>query len=100
MHVMDYIDGAMAGIISLHVIPVEDLQKMVIHIKEALHSMMHLLVSSEDTLYFYKYLHTHVLIADKEFLLFIDVYIQDHAQQLKTYEVFNLVIPHGKLSAC
>ena len=99
MHVMDYIDAAMTGILSPHALPVEDLQKMFIHIKEALPSTMHLPVSSEDTLYFYRYLYTHVLIADEQFLLLIDILTQDHAQQLKIYKVFNLVIPHGNLSA-
>ena len=40
------------------------------------------------------------MIADEQFLLLIDVPIQDHAQQLEIYEVFNLVIPHGNFSAC
>ena len=100
MHVMEYIDAATAGMLSPHVLLVEDLQKMFMHIEEVLTSTMHLPVSSEDTLYFYRYLHTHVLITDEEFLLLIDVHIQDHAQQLKIYQVFNLVIPHRHLSAC
>ena len=52
MHVMDYIDTAMTAILSPHALPVEDLQKMIIHIEEALPSTMHLPVSSEDTLHF------------------------------------------------
>ena len=32
MHTMDYIDAATTGILSPHVLPVEDLQKMLIHI--------------------------------------------------------------------
>ena len=36
---------------------------------------------------------------DKQFLLLIDVPIQDHTQQLEIYEVFNLVIPQGNVSA-
>ena len=32
---------------------------------------------------------------DKQFLLYIDVPIQDHEQQLEIYEVFHLVTPHG-----
>ena len=60
---------------------------------------MHLPVSSEDTPHFYRYLHTHILIADEQFLLLMNVPIQDHAQQLEIYEVFNLVIPHGNFSA-
>ena len=99
MHEMDYIDATTTGILSPHVLPVEDLWKMLIHIEEALPSTMHLLISSEDTLHFYRYLCTHILIADKEFLLLIDVPIWDHAQQLEIYEVFNLVIPHRNISA-
>ena len=95
----DYIDAATTGIQSLHVLPV-DLPKMLIHIEEVLPSTMHLPVSSEDTLQFYRYLCTHLLIADKQFFLLINVPIQDYMQQLKIYEVFNLVIPHRNLSAC
>ena len=83
VHAMDYIDAATTGTLSPHVLPAEDFWKMLIHIKEALPSTMHLLVSSEDTLHFCRYLCTHVLIADKQFLLLIDVPIQDHAQQFK-----------------
>ena len=73
---------------------------MLTYIEEALPSTMHLPVSSEDTVHFYRYLHTHVLIAGKQCLLLIDIPIQDHAQQLKIHQVFNLIIPHGNLSAC
>ena len=100
MHAMDYIDAAITGILLPHVLPVEDLRKMLLHIEEALPLTMHLPVSSEDTLYFYRYLCTHILIADLQFLLLINVPIQDCAQQLEMYEVFNLVIPHGNFSAC
>ena len=66
---IDYIEATTTGILSPHVLPVEDLQKMLTHIEEALPSTMHLPVSSEDTLHFYRYLHTHILITNKEFLL-------------------------------
>ena len=68
-------------------------------IEETLPSTMHLPISSEDTLHFCRYLQTHVLIADKQFLLLIDVPIQDHAHQVEDYEVLNLDIPHGNFSA-
>ena len=96
---MDYIDTATTGILSPHVLPVEDLQKMLTHIEETLPSTMYLPVSSEDTLHLYRYLCTHVLITDAQFLPLIDVPIQDCAQQLEIYQVFNLIIPHGNLSA-
>ena len=99
MHARDYIDAAPTGILSPHVLPVEDLRKMLVHIEEALPSTMQLPVSPEDTLHFYRYLHIHILIADKQFLLLNDVPIQDQAQQLEIYEVFNLVVPHRNLSA-
>ena len=61
---------------------------------------MHLPISSEDTLHFYRYLHTHIQIADEQFLMLIDVPIWDCAQQIEVYEVFNLDIPHRNYSAC
>ena len=97
MPMMDYIDTATTGILSPHVLPVDDLQKMLTHTEEALPSTMHLPVSPEDTLHFFKYLCTHVLITDEQFLLLTDVPIQDCTQQLEIYQVFNLVILHGNL---
>ena len=69
------------------------------HIEVELPSTMHLPVSSDDTLNFYWYLCTHILVAEEQFLLLIDIPIQDQAQQLKIYQVFNLFIPRGNLSA-
>ena len=72
-----------------------DLQKMLIHIEETLPPMLHLPVSSDNTLHSYRYLHTHVLIANKQFLLLIDVPIQDRSHQITIYKVFTLDILHG-----
>ena len=83
-----------------HILPVQDLRKMLKYIEDTLPSMMHLPISSEDTLHFYRYLCTHVLFTNKQFLLLIDVPIQDHAQQIEVYKVFNLDIPHGNYSLC
>ena len=94
-----HVDAATTGILSPHVLPVEDLRKMLLHIEETLPSTMHLPISSEDALDFYRYLCTHILIADEQFSLLIYVPIQDHAQPLEIYEVFNLAIPHGNFSA-
>ena len=63
IHTMDYIDAATSGTLSPHILPVMDLQKMLLHIEETLASMLHLPVSSDDTLHFYRHLHTHALIA-------------------------------------
>ena len=99
-HTMGYVDAATTGILSPHVLPIEDLRKILLHIEETLPSTTHLPVSSEDTVHFYRYLHTHILIADKQFLLLINVPILDCTQQIEIYEIFNLVIPHGNFSAC
>ena len=99
VHTMDYIDAATSGMLSPHILPIMDLQKMLLHIEEALPSMLHLPVSSDDTLHFYRYLHMHVLIANKQFLLLIDVPIQDRSQQIMIYKVFTLNIPHGNFTA-
>ena len=64
IHTMDYINAATTGTLSPHILPITDLKQMLSHIEETLPSTMHLPVSSEDTLHFYRYLHTHVLIAN------------------------------------
>ena len=43
-------------------------------------------------------MHPH-LIVEEQFLLLIDIPIQDQTQQLEIYQVFNLLIPKGNLSA-
>ena len=67
MHTMDYVDAAMMGTLLPHILPIVDLKKMLSHIEETLASTLHLPVSPEDTLHFYRYLHTHILTADKQF---------------------------------
>ena len=96
---MEYINAATSGILSPHVLPVADLQKMLQHIADTLPPTLHLLISPEDTLHFYRYLHTHVLIENKQFLLLIDIPIQDRACQITIHQVFTLNIPHGNYSA-
>ena len=76
---MDYINAATSGTLSPHFLLVMDLQKMLSHIADTLPSMLHLPVSPDDTLHFYRYLHIHVLIEYKQFLLLIDIPIQDRS---------------------
>ena len=64
---MEYIDAATSGILSPHVLPITDLQKMLRHIADTLPPTLHLPISPEDTLHFYRYLHTHVLIETNSF---------------------------------
>ena len=99
IHTMDYVDAATTNILSLDILPVEDLRSMLRHTEYELPSTMHLPISLDDTLYFYWYLNTHILIAEGQFLLLTDVPIQTRAQQLKIYEVFNLPVLHSNLSA-
>ena len=98
-HTMDYINAATTGILTPHILPTVDLQKMLLQISNTLPPTLHLPVSPEDTLHFYRYLCTHILIADKQFLLLIDVPIQDRSQQITIHKVFTLNIPHGNFSA-
>ena len=75
---MDYIDTATSGILSPHILPAMDLQKM-LQISDTLPPTLHLSVSPDDTLHFYRYLCTHVLITNKQFLLLIDIPFQDRS---------------------
>ena len=96
---MDYIDAATTGTLSPHILPIMDLEKMLANIEETLPSTLHLPVSSEDTLHFYCYLHTHILIANKQFLLLINIPIQDQSRQPSIYKIFTLHIPHGNFTS-
>ena len=95
MYTMDYVNAVTTGILSAHVLPIKDLKKMLSHVEETITLTLHLPVLSEDTLHFYQYLCTHVLITNKQFLLLRDVPIQDLSQQLSIYKIFTLDIPHG-----
>ena len=79
---------------------VVNLQRMLQHIADTLPPTLHLPISRVDTLHFYRYLRTHVLIENKQFLLLIDIPIQDRACQITIHQVFTLDIPHGNYSAC
>ena len=57
--------------------------------------MLHLPVSLDDALHFYRYLSNHVLIENKQFLLLIDRPIQDRSQQITIHEILTLSIPYG-----
>ena len=100
MQIMDYVNPATSGTLSPHILPIADLKPMLSHIEESLPTTMHLPVSSEDTLHFYRYLCTHILIANRQFLLLIDVPFQDQMQQISIYRIFTLDIPCGNFTAC
>ena len=78
---MDYIDAATTGIPLHHMYYLFKIWKdMLKHIEETLPSTMHLAISSDRCTTFLQIsMHTHILIADEQFLLLIDVPIQDHA---------------------
>ena len=96
---MEYINAATSGTLSPHILPVIDLQKMLQHIADTLPPTLHLPISPEDTLHFYRYLHTHVLIENKQFLLLIDIPIQDRSCQITIHQILTLDILHGNYSA-
>ena len=66
---------------------------MLKHIADTLPPMLHLPISPEDTLHLYRYLCTHILNENKQFLLLIDMPIQDRSQQITIHEILTLDIP-------
>ena len=98
-YTMYYIDAATSGILSPHVLLVVDLQRMLQHIADTLPLTLHLPISPEYTLHFYRYLHTHILIKNKQFLLLIDVPIQDRSRQITIHQILTLDIPQGNYSS-
>ena len=72
---------------------------MLQHIADTPPPTLHLPISPEDTLHFYWYLWTHILIENKQFLLLIDVTIQDRSCQITIHEILTLDIPHRNYSA-
>ena len=98
-HTMEYVNAATSGTLSPHILPIADLQGMLQHIADTLPPTLHLPISPEDTLHFYRYLCTHVLIEEKQFLLLIDIPIQDRSRQITIHQIITLDIPHGNYSA-
>ena len=94
-HVLEYTDTATTSTLTPHLIPVPDLQKMLYQIESELPPNMHLAIPSSDLLHFYRYLRSHVLVEESQFLLLIDVPIQDRAQQIQIYKIINLPVPVG-----
>ena len=97
-HVLEYIDTATIGTLTPHLIPVSDLQKMLYQIESELPANMHLPIPSSGPLHFYRYLWSHMLVEESQFLLLIDVPIQDRAQQIQIYKIINLPVPVGNYS--
>ena len=97
-HVFEYIDTATTGTLTPHLIPVPDLQKMLYQTESELPPNMHLPIPSSDPLHFYRYLRSHVLVEESQFLLLIDVPIQDRAQQIQIYKIINPPVPVGNYS--
>ena len=77
IHTVDYVDVATTNVLSPDILPVEYQRNMLKHKESELPSTMYLPFSSDNTLHFYWYLSTHVLIADGQFLLHTNVTIQN-----------------------
>ena len=97
-HILEYIDTATTSTLTPHLMPVLNLQKMLYQIESELPPNMHLPIPSSDPLHFYRYLQTHVLVEESQFLLLIDVPIQDREQQIQIYKIINLPVPVGNYS--
>ena len=98
-HTMDYVNATTTNILPPDILPVKEFKGMLRHIELQSPSIMHLPISLDDTLHFHRYLKTHLLVAQEQFLLLIDVPIQDRAKQLQIYEIFNLPVPHSDVSS-
>ena len=68
-------------------------------IADTLPPTLHLPILPEDTLHFYRYLHTHILIENKQFILLIGVPIKDRSRQITIQQTLILDIPQGNYSA-
>ena len=99
IHIVDYVNAATTNIFSPGILPVEVLRNILQHIASELPSTLNLPTTLEDTFHFYQYLSTHVLIAEGQFLLLMDMPTQNRAQQLQIYEVFSLPVPDSNISA-
>ena len=99
IHTMDYVAAVTTNVLSPDILPVEDLRYMLKHTESELPSMMLLPISLDNTLHFYQYPIIHIQIADRQFLLLIDVAIQRRACQFQIYEISRLPVPHSNLSA-
>ena len=97
-HILEYINTATTSTLTPHLIPVPDLQQMLDQIESELPPNMHLPIPSSDPLHFYRYLQMHMLVEENQFLLLIDVPIQDRAQQIQIYQIINLPVPVGNYS--
>ena len=97
-HVLEYIDTATTGTLTPHLIPIPDLQQMLYQIESELPPKMHLPIPSSDLLHFYRYLRMHILVEENQFLLPIDIPIQDRAQQIQIYQIINLPALVGNYS--
>ena len=97
-HVLEYVGATTSGILTPHLVPVTDLQNLLESIEKNLPPNMHLPVPSSDPLHFYRHLKCHVLIERNEFLLLIDIPIQDRAQQIQIYKIINIPVPVGNFS--
>ena len=69
-HIIDYVDATTPNILSPDTLPVKELKGMLRHIEPQLPSIMHLSILSDNTLHFYRYLKTHVLVAEEQFFTY------------------------------
>ena len=95
---MKYVDAATTNISSPDILPIEDMRNMLRHTESELSSRCTCLYH-QMTPFISTSISTHVLIAEGQFLLLVNVSIKNRGQQLQIYEVFNLPVPHSNLSA-
>ena len=96
-HTMGYMDATITNMLSTDILPVQELKGMLRHIESQLPLIMHLPISLDNTLHFCRSQNPYAS-SRKQFILLIDVPLQDRAQHLQIYKIFNLPVLHGDMS--
>ena len=98
IHMMDFVDAATTNVLSPDIFPVADLRNSLRHIESELPPRMHPPISSDNTLHFYLYLNTHVLIEMGSSYSFSIGPCKTEHNSFKIYKVSSLPVPHTYLS--
>ena len=100
-HTMDYINAATSGnTLSTHPTCHGSTKDVVTYIRYLTTYTAPTCFTRMIPYIFYRYLCTHILLENKQFLLLIDVPIQDRSWQITIHKVLTLSILHRNFSAC
>ena len=92
IHKMDYVDAGITNILSPDILPVEYLRNILRCTESELPSTVHLPISLDDTLHFYQYLNTHILIAEGQFLLMCPYRTEHSSYKYMKFSIYQFKI--------